>query len=342
MMPRTFGVTRAACATLRRAASPFTQPRQPPPRMTIAARPPTSASLWSRLAQQPYLLLTLTSVFWAGNSVLGRFVAGQFPPVTLALARWGVGFLVVLPFAWRHLAADWPTIRARLGYMVLLSFIGISIFNTLQYTALQYTTALNVLLLQSAGPLFMAVWSLLLLGVRLTWAQAGGMLVSLAGVLIILLRGDLAALAAISLNRGDLIFIGAMIVFGVYPVLTLKRPAMHELSFLAFTFGCGALLLVPFAAAELYWRALPAATLSNILTVAYIAIFPSTLAYLCYNRGVRIIGANRAAPFLHLVPMIGAALAILLLGEHLELFHLVGFALVIGGVAVAARSKVES
>ncbi|MDR3464691.1 MAG: DMT family transporter [Xanthobacteraceae bacterium] len=308
--------------------------------MTIVA--PSSSSLRSRLAQQPYLLLTLTSLFWAGNGVLGRFAAGQIPPVTLALLRWGVAFLLLLPFAWRPLAADWPILRARLGFMVLLSLIGISIFNTLQYTALQYTTALNVLLLQSAGPLFMAMWSLLLLRVRLTWAQAGGMIVSLIGVLVILLRGDLAALGTISLNRGDLIFLGAMFVFGVYPVLTLKRPAMHELSFLAFTFGCGAALLVPLAAAELMWRPAPAATMTNMMTVAYVAVFSSILAYLCYNRGVRLIGANRAAPFLHLVPAIGAALAIFLLGEHLELFHLVGFALVLAGVAVAARSRIET
>jgi drug/metabolite transporter (DMT)-like permease len=303
--------------------------------MSIAADPP--ASRWSKLARQPYLLLTLTTLFWAGNSVLGRFVAGQIPPVTLATLRWGFAFLAVLPFALRHLIGDWPTIRARFGVMVMLSFVGISIFNTLQYTALQYTTALNVLLLQSAGPLFVAMWSLVLLGIRLTWAQAGGILVSLTGVLIILLHGDLAALGAITLNRGDLIFLFAMAVFGVYPVLILKRPPMHELSFLAFTFGCGALLLVPFMLLELTQRPLPELNGSNALTVAYMAVFPSVLAYLCYNRGVHIIGANRAAPFLHLGPVMGAALAILLLGERLQPFHLIGFVLVLGGVAVAAR-----
>jgi drug/metabolite transporter (DMT)-like permease len=308
--------------------------------MTLAADPP--ASFWSKLANQPYLLLSLTTLFWAGNSVLGRFVAGQIPPVTLATMRWGFAFLVVLPFAFRYLRADWPTIRARFGVMVLLSFVGISIFNTLQYTALQYTTALNVLLLQSAGPLFVAIWSLALLGVRLTWMQAGGLLVSLFGVLIILLHGDLTALRNITLNRGDLIFLFAMAVFGVYPVLILKRPKMHELSFIAFTFGCGAVLLLPFVALELTTHALPEINRANVITVGYMAIFPSVLAYLCYNRGVHIIGANRASPFLHLGPAMGAAMAILLLGEHLELFHLVGFALVLAGVAVAARSKAKN
>jgi drug/metabolite transporter (DMT)-like permease len=303
--------------------------------MSIADRPP--ASLLTRLANQPYVLLGLTSLFWAGNSVLGRFVAGQIPPVTLALARWGFAFLLLLPFAWRPLRRDWPVIRKHFGLLVWLSLIGISIFNTLQYTALQYTTALNALVLQSSGPLFIALWALLLLGIRLTWAQAGGMLVSMIGVLVVVLRGDLAALGAIALNRGDLILVAALLIFGIYPSLMSRRPPMHGLSFVTFSFGIGALLLVPFAAAELMFVPMPSLTVPNVLSVAYVAIFPSALAYLCYNRGVELIGANRSAPFLHLITVFGAALAILLLGERLEPYHLIGFAMVLGGVAVAAR-----
>lgn len=305
--------------------------------MTLAARTPARPSLWTRLTDQPYLLLSLTSLFWAGNAVVGRSVAGQLAPATLSLLRWGGAFLVVLPFAWRHLAGDWPAIRARLGIMVLISFIGVSAFNTLQYTSLQYTSALNVLLLQSTGPLFVAAWSLALLGVRLTLAQLGGILVSMVGVMVILLKGDLAALGHISFNRGDLIFLFALAMFGCYPVLTLRRPAINSMSFLAFTFGCGTLMLIPMVAYELATRPLPTATPGNVLAVAYVAIFPSFVAYLCYNRGVAIIGANRAAPFFHLIPVFGAAMAIALLGERLELFHLVGFVMVLAGVIVAAR-----
>ncbi len=305
--------------------------------MTLAVRTPARPSLWTRLTDQPYLLLSLTSLFWAGNAVVGRSVAGQLAPATLSLLRWGGAFLVVLPVAWRHLAGDWPAIRARLGIMVLISFVGVSAFNTLQYTSLQYTSALNVLLLQSTGPLFVAAWSLALLGVRLTLAQLGGILVSMVGVMVILLKGDLAALGHISFNRGDLIFLFALAMFGCYPVLTLRRPAINSMSFLAFTFGCGTLMLLPMVAYELATRPLPTATPGNVLAVVYVAIFPSFVAYLCYNRGVAIIGANRAAPFFHLIPVFGAAMAIALLGERLELFHLVGFILVLAGVIVAAR-----
>jgi drug/metabolite transporter (DMT)-like permease len=289
------------------------------------------------LSHQPYLLLSLTSLFWAGNAIVGRAAAGQIPPVTLSFARWLGAFLIVLPFAWPHLTRDWPAIRRQFWLMVLLSVSGIAIFNTLQYTALERTTALNILLLQSAGPLFVAIWSLILLGVRLTLAQALGILVSMAGVLVILLHGDLTALAAIDLNIGDLVFIGAMATFGFYSALSQKRPAIHGLSFLGFTFGCGALCLLPFYVWELTAR--PAAQLNaaNLASLAYVALFPSVLAYLCFNRGVQLIGANRAAPFFHLIPVFGSAMAIAFLGERPQLYHAFGYALVLAGVIVAAR-----
>jgi drug/metabolite transporter (DMT)-like permease len=299
------------------------------------ASPPRTPS--SRLSDQPYLLLSLTSLFWAGNAIVGRSAAGHIAPVTFSFIRWGIAFLIVLPFAWRHLAADWPTIRARLDVMVLLSVCGIGAFNTLQYWSLEYTTALNILLLQSSGPLFVAVWSLVVSGVRLTAAQAAGIVVSMIGVVVILLHGDLTALAGIELNKGDIIFTVALAIFGLYSALSSRRPAIHDLSFLAFTFGCGALCLVPLFVWELFARPVMQIDAQNLLSLAYVAIFPSTLAYLCYNRGVQLIGANRAAPFFHTIPVFGSVMAIFFLGESLQLFHLFGYGLVLIGVFVAAR-----
>jgi drug/metabolite transporter (DMT)-like permease len=139
-----------------------------------------------------------------------------------------------------------------------------------------------------------AIWSLLLLGVRLTLAQAFGVLLSLCGVLVILLHGDLTTLSKIDFNKGDLIFIVALVIFALYSVLSLKRPQMHPLSFAAFTFGAGAACLIPLFIWELVARPPMAFNTANLLTLAYVALFPSTLAYLCFNRGVQLIGANRA------------------------------------------------
>jgi drug/metabolite transporter (DMT)-like permease len=296
---------------------------------------PAGSGNW--LANQPYLLLSLTALFWAGNAIVGRLAAGHIPPVTLSFLRWGLAFLLILPWAWPHLKQDWPAIRGHLGLMVLLSLTGIGVFNTMQYWALEYTQALNTLLLQSAAPLIIAVWSLILLGVRLTAAQAFGVLLSLAGVLVIILHGDLTALSKVEFNKGDLIFITALTIFGIYSVLSLKRPQIHGLSFVAFTFGCGAACLTPFLVWELLARPAMELNVNNLLSLIYVAVFPSTLAYLCFNRGVQLIGANRTAPFFHVVPVFGTVLSIIFLGEHPQLFHFVGFALVLSGVFVASR-----
>jgi drug/metabolite transporter (DMT)-like permease len=296
---------------------------------------PASSGNW--LANQPYLLLSITALCWAGNAIVGRLAAGHIAPVTLSFLRWSFAFLIVLPFAWRHLVRDWGAIRSRLGIMILLSITGVGAFNTLQYWALEHTQALNTLLLQSAGPLVVAVWSLLLLGVRLTLAQAAGVMLSMAGVLIILMHGDLTKLSGIDFNIGDLIFIVALAIFGIYSVLSLKRPDIHGLSFVAFTFGAGAACLIPLFIWELFTRPLMQIDTANLLTLAYVALFPSTIAYLCYNRGVQLIGANRAAPFFHVVPVFGTIMSIVFLGEHPQAFHFIGFALVLAGVFVASR-----
>ena len=294
------------------------------------------------LANQPYLLLSITALCWAGNAIVGRLAAGHIPPVTLSFLRWSLAFLIVLPFAWKHLVRDWAAIRANLGMMVLLSVTGIGAFNTMQYWALEHTQALNTLLLQSAGPLFVAGWALVLLGIRLTLAQAGGIVLSLTGVLVILLHGDLTTLKNIEFNRGDMIFMLALAIFGLYSVLSLKRPRIHGLSFVGFTFGCGALSLVPLLIWELFTRPVMQLDTANLLTLFYVAVFPSTLAYLCFNRGVQLIGANRAAPFFHMVPVFGAAMAIVFLGEQPQAFHVIGFALVLTGVFVASRKQANA
>lgn len=305
----------------------MTQPAQTPPALQPVR--------W--LNNQPYLLLTLTSLFWAGNIVLARHVAGHVPPLTLSCLRWIGTFLILLPFAWPHLKKDWPVLRAHLPMMLTLSALGFAYNNAISYWAMQYTEALNALLIQSAGPLFVALWSLALFGVRLTGAQLAGITISLAGVLTIILRGDWSALAGISFNRGDLMFASSLVSFGLYSALMPRRPVTHALSLISFTTCCGAMMLLPFSVWEFSTGATLKIDLISMATLGYVVIFPSTLAYLFFNRGIAMIGPNRAAPFFHLVPMFGSAMAILLLGEKLKLFHLVGYVLVLAGVVIASR-----
>ncbi|QIO31707.1 DMT family transporter [Bradyrhizobium sp. 1(2017)] len=305
--------------------------------MTIASPAPPASNPASWLNNQPYLLLSLSSLFWAGNIVLARHVGAHVPPLMVTTIRWFGVFLILLPFAWPHLKRDWPALRRSLRLMLFLSLVGFAFNNAISYWAMQYTEALNALLIQSAGPLFVALWSLVLFGVRLTGAQFAGIAISLVGVLIIILRGDLAALASISFNRGDIMFASSLVAFGLYSAFIPRRPKIHQLSFLSFTTCCGATMLLPAA----IWEAASGRVLqfdaTTLATMGYILIFPSTLAYLFFNRGVALIGPNRAAPFFHLVPVFGSAMAILLLGEKLQPFHLIGYALVLAGVVIASR-----
>jgi len=182
-----------------------------------------------------------------------------------------------------------------------------------------------------------ALWALILFGVRLTWAQLAGIALSLLGVLTIILRGDAWALAGIRLNIGDIMFAGALLSFGLYSALMTRRPVMHQLSLISFTMAIGAALLLPLSVWEYTNGITLKFDLITVVTLIYVVVFASALAYLFFNRGVVLIGPNRAAPFMHLVPVFGSAMAILLLGEEPRLFHLVGYILVLAGVVIASR-----
>ncbi|MGE3144678.1 MAG: DMT family transporter [Pseudorhodoplanes sp.] len=291
------------------------------------------------LIAQPYLLVCITYLTWGANIVLGRFVAGHVPPVALSYWRWGGAFLLILPFAWPHLKRDWPAIRAQLPMMTLLSITGTSAYNTMAYWGLQYTHAINGLLIQSTAPLIVAAWTFVLFRQQLTRGQAFGILVSIAGVLVILTRGEFAALRDIDFNRGDVWFFLALIVFAFYSALVQKRPAMHPLSFLAFTMGWGALWLTPFYLWEIAAGAALTLDAETIAAIAYVIVFPSIVAYLCYNRAIEMIGPNQVAALYPLIVLFGSVFAIGALGERPQLFHAAGFALILSGVIVATRAR---
>lgn len=298
---------------------------------------PAQATRW--LLNQPYLLLILTSLFWGGNVVVGRYVAGHVPPIMLAYIRWLGASLVMLPFAWPYLKRDWPVIRAHFPQMLLLSFTGISCYNTMAYYGLQYTEALNGLLMQSSIPLFVALFSLVLYRIRLSWVQFVGIILSLLGVVVIIARGDAELLKSIRFNPGDLWILAALFVFSFYTAAAMKRPKIHFLSFLEFIMLAGGLLLTPLAAWEVSTGYVMTFDTSTLMVLLYTVTLPSAVAYLFFNRGVELIGANRAAPFTHLMPVFGSVLAIAFLGESFRLFHAIGYALVIAGIVIATRKQ---
>jgi drug/metabolite transporter (DMT)-like permease len=291
------------------------------------------------LYDAPRLLLVLTMLFWAGNAVIGRFAAGHVPPVALGTLRWLGATLILLPFSLPYLRADWPTVRRHAALLSLLSLLSIAAYNTLTYWGLQFTEAINSTILQSIGPLMIVVWTFALYGERLRPRQLLGMLLSLAGVALVVSRGEPAALLGLRFNVGDLILLFAIACYALYSALLKRSPAMHPLSFVTLTMGWGTILLLPFYAAEIAVGFTAPFDLRTAFIIGYVIVFPSLLAHFFFYRGVEIIGPNRASPYFFLIPVFAAILAMLFLGERLHLFHAAGFVLVIGGILVATRMR---
>lgn len=285
-----------------------------------------------------YFLLSLMALFWAGNHILGRAVAGQIPPVALSFLRWSFATLIVLPFALPHLRRDWPVLREKWLFLGILGTIGGGAFNTLQYIALNYTTALNSLILNSTGPILIAVACVFIFKDRLTFAQVLGTAISMFGTLVVVSRGDLEVLQTFSLNRGDLLMLLAMAITAIYTAFLRLRPDIHWITFLFAMFLASGLFNLPLVLVEMIvFGKFVHMSLNTALAIGYVSIFPSILSYLCFVRGVELIGGVRAGIFMHLVPLFGAAMAIALLGEPVALFHVTGFVLILAGVALTSR-----
>lgn len=314
-----------------------------PDRFSAPGQSPSHNSGWrAHLFNQPYVLLTLAALFWAGNAIVGRAVHAEIPPIGLAFWRWFFAFWIMVPIAWPFLMEDWQRIIRYWPIILLLSSLGVASFGTLLYQGLQFTTAINALLIQSAMPLGVVVVSFLLFRDRLTILQAIGVVISFVGAVVIVSQGDWHILSTLSFNVGDLLILIAVAGYAVYTTLLRLRPALHPLSFLTTTFAFGALLLAPLY----FWETNTGRTMSlnftTVCAVAYIALFPSILAYLFYNRGVELAGANRAGLFIHLIPVFGSIMATIFLGEMLQWFHGLGFVLILIGIALVIRKQALS
>ena len=289
---------------------------------------------------QPYLLLTLVPLFWGGNAVVGRGMTEFISPITLAWTRWTVAFLLILPFALPSVRRDWQTIRSSWKMLLLLSLLGITIFNTLFYVALQTTQAINAALMQSAGPAVIVLLSWWWFGERTNQRQWLGLSLCFLGVGLVLFQGSWEVLQKFELVPGDLWLLPAVLAYASYTTLLRIKPAISLMSFLAVTFALGGSMLIPLMLLEWYWVGLPQSSLQLAWAVGYVSIFPSILAFLFWNRGVELIGPNLGGLFINLVPVFASLLAIIFLGENFQWYHAGGMLLVLSGMLLFRKSAV--
>ena len=285
----------------------------------------------------PYALLLAPPLCWAGNAVLARGVVDVMPPISLAFWRWFMAFVILFPFTLGHVKQDWETARHSWKWLLLLSFLGVSCFNSLLYTAAHTTTAINVSLMQTAMPAMIILISWVVFREKISTVQMVGVMVSMAGAGLIVVHGKWQISLAMNLVEGDVLMLIAVFVYALYSALLRKRPPIHPLSFLTLTFGFGMLMLLPFYLWELMVAGPFSVSPAAIMSILYVALFPSIIAYFCWNRGIELIGANRAGLFSYLIPFFASVMAIFFLGETLRGYHVMGMVLILGGMVIFNR-----
>jgi drug/metabolite transporter (DMT)-like permease len=287
---------------------------------------------------QARVMLVVTTAFWGGNAVAGRFAVGDVSPFVLTFLRWTLAALIVLTFAWQHLKRDWPTIRAHLPYLGGMGAMGFGVFAGLLYLGLVSTTAINATIIQAAMPMFIFALNFAVFRTATTPLQIIGYALTLLGVAVAAGRGDLLGVFALEFNRGDLFVILASVVYAGYSVSLRQKPQMHWLSFLCILFAAGALASIPFVVVEtLTGRAIWPSSTTAWIVLAYVTLLPSLVAQALFIRANEVLGSNAAGLFLNLIPIMGAIFSVALLGERFHLFHAMALALVLGGIALAQR-----
>lgn len=288
--------------------------------------------------KNPYLLLTLTALFWSGNFVLARAIHAEIPPLALSFWRWLIAFTLLLPFVIKPLKQQWPLLKNQWKRVVLLALTGISGFNSLVYLGTQYTNATNALLINAFIPVLTILFSWFFLRMHLARSQFIGVAVSVIGVMVILSRGEMQVFTSLNFNHGDLLIFIATILWALYTIwMKGLDTRINRIVFLAVIIFIGIVGIFPFYIWE--WMQSPPLILNQeiIASFIYVGIFPSVLAVLFYNYGVAEVGPARASLFIHLMPVFGTVMSTVFLGEPFNTYHLIGISAIFSGIYLSTR-----
>ncbi|MDH4058693.1 MAG: DMT family transporter [Cyclobacteriaceae bacterium] len=281
-----------------------------------------------------YLLALLATLIWSGNFIVARGLNTTFTPISISFFRWFVACIAIIPFAYPFIKRDFGYLLAQRKLMMIISFLGITMFNTMIYLAAHSTSALNLSLLAITAPFYVVILNRLIFKERLNRQQNIGFLVLALGLIILITKGDIHALLNLDLNQGDLIMAAGAGIFGTYSVLVKKKnPQIGNLSFVAATFILGTLMLLPFFLGELILLK-PVTKFSNqsLLQILFIGIGPSVISYYLWNRAIVTIGSTKAATIYNTLPVFSAAFAAFLLGEGILAVQVISSIIIISGV----------
>ncbi len=285
-----------------------------------------------------HVLMAQSALIFALNYVIGRWAAGEVAPYTLGFTRWTVGALVLLPFAWHLIRRDRVLLQRHWKLLCLLGFLMPLMGAGITYVALNYTTAINGGVIQTSLPVLILLLAWIVLGDRTTGRQVFGVVLAIVGLLYMVARGDPAVLLGLDFNRGDAVLLLCNLCLAGYGVAARLMPReIHTLTLLTMVCALGALFHVPFFVAEVIQEGLPPASTTALVSLVFVAIFPSVVAILGWNIAIARLGPSRAGFYMYLVPVFSAAIGVPFLGETLNAYHLIGAALIVGGVTVSSR-----
>ena len=286
-----------------------------------------------------YLLLILTTIFWSGNFIVGKAASTyQIPPFTLNFYRWLFAGLILLPFTFKEILNKKHHIINNLGLYVVLGITSITIFNSTVYYSLYHTQVINSILLISTIPVWIIFFSFLLKIEKTNIYQIFGVIFSLIGVIAIITKSDIKIFLNLQFNKGDISMVIAMLSWAIYSsLLKKKKYELSQLSLLQIIIFTGLIFLTPIYILELNYGYKIIMGTPFVLTLIYVVIFPGLLAFIFWIKGISIIGANRAGVFLHLMPIFGSTLAIIIFNEKFMYYHIFGAIFIILGLVLSNK-----
>lgn len=289
-----------------------------------------------------HLMMLVAMVIFALNYIIGRWAVGATPPYMMGFVRWGGAVAILLPFAWTYVKNDYVFIGRHWALLILAGFMMPFMVGGVSYVAMNYTTAINAGVIVTSTPVMTVLLSWAVLKERITGRVWLGISAAIVGVLYMVSRGDPASLLGLSFNSGDIILIGSCFGVGAYGVTIKKLPAgLHPLSLLTVVCAVGAACHAPFVVYEMASGEHIVPGTKSLVSLAFLAVFPSVVAILIWNRAIARLGPARSTFYMYLIPVFTVVLAIPLLGESIDVYHIVGAALIVAGVTAASRKPAE-
>ena len=288
-----------------------------------------------------YIFLILATLFWAGNFIVGKAASSfDIPPFALNFYRWLFAWLILAPFTLKEIYKTRFNILDNLKYVLILGITSITLFNSIVYYSLQFTQVIRGVLMISTIPVMIIFFSSLLKVEKTNFHQIMGVIFSMLGVVVIVTQLDGEKIKELSFNKGDLSIIIAMLSWALYSALLKKKKLeLSQLSLLQVIISAGLIFLLPIYIIEMKQGRTVTLELPFILTLVYVVLFPGLASFICWIKGIGLIGANRSGIFLHLMPIFSTMMAIIIFNEKFMIFHLVGALFIISGIFLASKGR---